>query len=102
MEEGEVDVEGHAEGPEDVHAEEHLDGKGLELAEGGVGAGGNAILSNQAGNVHAQVRPRGEENEAVDGLVEATSEEKGGEDEEDAEEGEDRGNTFSDLEGIDL
>ncbi len=60
--------------------------KSLELAQRRSLASSHAVFCNQSCNVHAQVTEGCKEKKAVDGLVEASSEQKGGQDEEDAEE----------------
>ena len=103
LKESKVDIERHTKGPKDVDSKKpivlqhqpyysigmemvsHLNCPGLELAERGVLAGYLSIFGDQAGNIHAQITPRGEEDEAVDRFIEAASQQKGGEDEEDAE-----------------
>lgn len=47
--------------------------KSLELAEGGVLAGRRTVFGDQGSNVHAQVTEGCVEEEAVDGLVEASA-----------------------------
>ena len=79
-----------------------LDSKCLELAEGGVLAGRGTVFGDQGCNIHAQVTKGCVEEEAVDGLVEASAKEKGGQDEENAEEREDGCDSFCNHHGIDL
>ena len=76
--------------------------KSLELAQRRVLACRYAVFGNQGCNIHAQVTEGCEEEESVNGFVEASSQKKGGEDEENAEEGEDGCDSFCYHHGIDL
>ena len=76
--------------------------KSLELAQRRVLACRDAVFGNQGCNIHAQVTEGCEEEESVDGFVEASSQKEGGEDEKNAEEGEDGSHSFCYHHRIDL
>ena len=76
--------------------------KGLELAQRRVLACRHAVFGNECCNIHAQVTKGCEEEESIDGFIEASSQKKGGEDEENSEEGEYGCNSFCYHHCIDL
>lgn len=72
------------------------------MAKRGVGSSSGAIFGDESGDIGAEITEGSEEDETVDGLVEASAEEEGSEDEEDAEQGSNRADSFGDLNGVDL
>ncbi|KAL8957863.1 MAG: hypothetical protein Q9183_005951, partial [Haloplaca sp. 2 TL-2023] len=76
----------------------HLNEKGLELAQRRIYSRSNSIFGDEAGNIHAQVTKRCEEDETIDGFVEGFEEVEAEENEEDADDGEDRHHTLGEDE----
>ena len=119
MEEGKIHREGHATRPECIDAEEpgtgtvlvdccrppwignglHLNEKGLELAQRRIYSSSKSIFGDEAGNVHAQITERSEEDETIDGFIEGLEEVEAEEDEEDTDDGEDGHHSFGDDKG---
>ena len=84
------------------HANSRLHEEGLGLAEGGIAAGARTGLRYQSRDVRDQIAPRGEEDEAVDGSVEASAEEEGPKREHGAGDGEDGRRPQGDLHRAEL
>ena len=70
MEENEVDVEGHAKGPEAIDTKEHLDQKALNLAERRELSTTGPIFGYHSRCCHTQVANGSVEDLAIDGLLE--------------------------------
>ena len=67
----------------------HLNQEALQLAQRRILTRFRPRLRDQSGNIHAQIAPRREEDQAIDGLIERGRQQESGQDEEDAHEGED-------------
>lgn len=64
--------------------------------------GCNAVSGYEESNAGAEIAPRGEEDEAVDGFVKASTEEECRDDEDDADKGEGGGDALGDRDGGEL